>query len=327
MSRVPKGGMKDYGIALIHGDSLVGVLPLHLDQSSMRLISTGCTGSGPVLSALLSEKWRVRVAQEFLNRAEKLALRVGAKSINWEYPVVTNSVLANKGVPPLYDLDLINQTVMHSVIPLRKSEADLWNALSQSARQSIQKALKKGYTVAAEPWTINLDDYYEIHTQTYHRTGVNPHPREYFEELAKLSEDLGTHKLFVSRDSNGLTVAYHNSAVYGETGMYHTGCSTNVAAEDGVNHLLFWSAMNSLKDAGVRHYDSGIVIPRQSSKSKLHGISEFKRKFGGELHPSFRVFQSYDQHPKSGSGPGHENVLKVRRSTISSTLRKFSRKT
>src|SRR3546814_15950730 len=79
--------------------------------------------------------------------------------------------------------------------------------------------------------------------ETYRRTGVPPHPREYFEGIAKWTAPAEHSVLWRVRDASGAVIGYHNDACFGNGAYYHTGCSADGVGETGTGYLLFWEAM------------------------------------------------------------------------------------
>lgn len=160
-------------------------------------------------------------------------------------------------------------------------------SLRPDSRRRIRRAEERGYTVAREPWPEMLDAYYETHVETYRRTGAAPHPKCYFEGIARDMAPLGGAVLWVCRTAAGEPVAFHNSARFGNGSVYWTGCSRTEHAEAGVNYLLFWHAIAGAREDGCRYYEVGEVFPDTADK-KLQGLTNFKTKFGGARYPIFR---------------------------------------
>src|SRR3546814_9110168 len=57
--------------------------------------------------------------------------------------------------------------------------------------------------------------------ETYRRTGVPPHPREYFEGIARWTAPAEHSVLWRVRDASGAVIGYHNDACFGK-GAYRS---------------------------------------------------------------------------------------------------------
>jgi hypothetical protein len=281
--------LSDVGFAIESQGSLLGVLPLHFDAANKRLASCGWGGSGPVIRADLGESRRLSLAGHLLNQARRTGLELGATEITWVHPAASRATIESKGVSPWFDLDLPTTYRAHAVVDLTRNCVEGTKYVSQSARQAAGIALARRYAVREEPWSENLTAYYDVHRETYSRTGVQPHPFEYFQGISRLASEQNSHRLFVARDEDGQAVAFHNSAIFQDSGMYHTGCSTARAETDGANYLLFVTVLRELSESGIVRYDCGPILPRQSEETKAKGISTFKRKFGGSLSMTHEI--------------------------------------
>jgi hypothetical protein len=132
-----------------------------------------------------------------------------------------------------------------------------------------------------------LDEYYRVHVETYHRTGVRPHPRAYFAGIATTIAKDGHAVLWVGRDASNHPVAFHNCARFRDGSLYWTGCCETSHLPSGVNYLLFWHALAGAQEDGCGWYETGEAFPN-TDDSKLKGLTLFKAKFGGELYRYYR---------------------------------------
>jgi len=130
-----------------------------------------------------------------------------------------------------------------------------------------------------------VEAYYDVHKETYLRTGVQPHPKAYFEGIARQSTQ--HHLLWVGFDPLGKPVSFHNDARFQHSSLYHTGCSETAHMNSGINYLLFWEAIVGAKADSCRWYEIGEAF-LSAAEGKDKGLNGFKSKFGGELHRFFR---------------------------------------
>jgi hypothetical protein len=300
---VERWQLEDHSFALTEDSRLLAVMPLQYCPPIRVMSSTGWGSSGPVVSAGLGIKHRKKVLTQMFEHAENLARQCGAVEFSFGVPPVNQiSINAPWGVNPYLDYGFEERSGVTRILDLSLDVEILWKDLSEIARRTINRARHTGYTVERGDWQAEVDTYYACHVETYTRTGVPPHPKAYFEGIADCSTPKGMSVLWVCRDAGGKAVAFHNSALFTGSGMYHTGCSASDAIEEGVNYLLFWEVMCGLKDMGIRWYECGEVCPNTTQesfgKNKLFGTAVFKSKFGGENHRYFRCFKRLVQEEK-----------------------------
>ena len=179
----------------------------------------------------------------------------------------------------------------------------MWRGLSPDARRQVRLAREAGYSVERADWAQSLEHYYALHCETYDRTGVASHPREYFSGIAHHMAPQGHAVLWRVRDSAGEIVGYHNDACFRNAAYYHTGCSATGSGASGAGYLLFWESIIGARNAGIRWYDCGTVFPH-AEDGKQRGLTTFKTKFGGEMHRQFRATTRFvtPQSRKAESG-------------------------
>jgi hypothetical protein len=285
---VREWGLSDSSFAVAERGKVVGIMPLQLHTASNVMGSSGWGGSGPVIVSGLSKKQRNRVMRIMFDHAQAVARNSGATTLQfWTSPVTRASASAAWGVSPFVFFGFNDKSGIAQVIDLSQTENSLWRGISETSRHAVRKAVAAGISAAEVSWTEMLEEYYSTHCENYVRTGVTPHPRMYFEGIARELGTRGHAALFVARNSAGSAIAFHNSLRFGIGGCYHTGCSKAEALESGANYLLFWEALKAAKVAGLKWYDCGEITP-VASADKLSGLTAFKTKFGGEPHRFFK---------------------------------------
>jgi hypothetical protein len=296
---VEQWGLEDFSFGLRENGKLLAVIPLQLNRHSGRISSSGWGGSGPVLHPALVGKNRHRVMKAALYQCVARGRDCGATHFDFSASPVTRSAVTSAwGVNPFIAYGFEDQAGLSQVVDLAPPEETLWAGLSADARRQVRIAREHGYTVERADWDACLDHYYALHCETYRRTGVPPHPREYFAGLASCTAPTGHSVLWLARSPGGEVIAYHNAAWFGAGGYYHTGCSAAEASESGASYLLFWEALLGAKAAGIRWYDCGAIFPT-AKDPKQRGLTTFKTKFGGEAHRLFRVEMQLQQAAES----------------------------
>ena len=289
---VPDWQLQDYSFALTNANQLVAVVPLQFDPRNGNLSSTGWGGCGPIVAQNLSETRRHAAIREAFDRMDAIARDTGARQLGfWTLPVTASSIGNVRGVNPFVFYGFEDKSGISQVINLRESESTLWKGLSTTAQQTVRKAIRTGYKVERGAWPELADDYVRIHRETYERTGVTPHPRAYFDGIAR--EMASHHALWVGYNRTGHPIAFHNDMQFGNGSWYHTGCSTSEALDAGVNYLLFWQSIRAAKTAGFHWYDCGEIFPNTTDQ-KSKGLTLFKTRFGGDPHRFIKCIRTYE---------------------------------
>ncbi|WP_085902020.1 lipid II:glycine glycyltransferase FemX [Kiloniella majae] len=285
---VERWRMQEQGFAVKKGSQVLAVVPLHYQPDENYLTSSGWGWTGPVLADGISSKLEKKIRGAIYDRIVDLGKTLRARVYLEGAPPITRRSLENKwAVNPCIASGLTDTSTQSLILDLTQSEDELWLGLSQDARQQIKKAEKNGYTVNLCSWKDNVDRYYQLHCETYTRTGVPPHPRAYFEGVAQSVDPEKYTALWGGVSPDGEVIAYHNDCCFGDAALYHTGCSSPEHMVSGINYLIFWHAILGSKRAGRKWYEIGEVFPGAKG-NKEEGLSIFKSKFGGEVHRYFR---------------------------------------
>lgn len=172
------------------------------------------------------------------------------------------------------------------VIDLKQNNDDIFRAYSQTTRNLINKCSKDVNIniVEAQPTLEDMELYYNLHVETYLRTGVNPHPKSYFQHIFfNILPKKICRILFLY---NGKTlVAAHNTLLFKDAAIYWTGASITDKGE-GESRLLMHKQIMYAKMHGCKYYEVGEAFPNERY-GKLKGLNDFKKSFGGFLHPLF----------------------------------------
>ncbi len=189
-------------------------------------------------------------------------------------------------VNPLIFFGYKNTISQAYVIDLSQSEEDIFRGYVQTTRNLINRTQKDTGIVIVEAKATqeDLDKYYELHVETYKRTGVTPHPKEYFEKIFFGILPLKKcHILFLYK--NDKLIVAHNTLIYKDVAMYWTGCSVTDKG-DGETRLLMHNQIIWAKKNGCKFFEVGECFPNVF-EGKLKGLNDFKKSFGGFIHPIF----------------------------------------
>lgn len=309
VTEVEPWGYQELGFGLADGNDLVAVMPLHFQPSSKVMGSSGWGGAGPIVASGIEPARRASIVAEALREATSRATANGAVRLDVASSPVTRRAIAGEPEDAAYSASgFLDRSLTSQVIALDRSEQDIWMDLSKTARNLVRRAEKAGFRVEQVDWEANLDAYYDMHTETYTRTGVTPHPKAYFAAIAKHVATSNSARLFALLTPAGEPIAFHNMAVLGSGAYYHTGCSREIAGSDGAGYLLMFEAIKAARLAGILRYDCGWIFP-EADEGKQKGLTLFKTRFGGEPRRSFRAELSFAQQssalPQQSAPPSH----------------------
>ena len=161
------------------------------------------------------------------------------------------------------------------------TEDELFNNLHPKRRNSVRVAEKNELTVK---WTNTVDDFYTLYEDTMKRAGMFCEPYEYFKQMIAL---LGEQQVlcgvsyFKNRPQAALCVPFSRYSAY----YMHGATSDN--HEAGAMDFLQWEAIKILKAKGVKQYNFVGARLSDISGTKLDGIQNFKKRFGGELERGY----------------------------------------
>ncbi|WP_161539643.1 GNAT family N-acetyltransferase [Paramagnetospirillum kuznetsovii] len=278
----------DLSFGAVENGALVAAVPLSFSPDGGCLASPWFGASGPVIAEGLHWRQQRRLLVAIMDRVRQLAAEHGARSVEFSLSPTSPRSLANRwGINPLAAFGLKDVSTQSRLIDLTLGEAALWEGLSKDSRYQVRRARAAGYTVERRPWGEMLDDYYRTHVETYQRTGASPHPKAYFDGVARLMAAQGRAELWVGLAAGKTPVAFQNIARFDGRFKYWTGCSSGEHLDSGVNYLLMWSAIASAATENGQWFEMGETFPGEVS-SKNAGLTTFKSKFGGEDHRSFK---------------------------------------
>jgi hypothetical protein len=276
-----------HSFAAVEAGRMIGVMPLGLDPETGVMSSGAWTDGGPVVLAELSEARRRKVCTALLDRALEMARERNARRLHVSLtPLSPASLNSRWGVNPLLELGFSDVSTHAWIVDLGPPEAELWARLSENITRQIKKARARGYVVELHPWEGMFDRFYELHCETYARNGLPPHPTGNFLPLKDVFAPAGHALLWVCFDRDRNPVGFHAATLFKQFGYYHVGNARTSHLDNGVNPLLFWTAMLELKSRGCRWYGLGEAFPLESGKAGT--LSDFKRKFGSEMHRWFK---------------------------------------
>jgi len=287
-------GYRDHSFAILSDrgevEALVPVYALESRRFGGLLKFRSLDVFGGVAHAPTLGETRRRAADEAaMAELARLAATTHAIGIGGSLPTMAPAWRGPEGprVNPLLNLGWQDCSSQTWVIDLRQGVDALWKSMEGRARTSVRKAEASGLIVRRSTDPAEWRSYYEMHLETYRRTGAEHHSSAYFQTIwEKLIPTSRAYVLFA--ESDGELIAAVNVGVYKRGCVYWTGCSRGDARESNATSLLLWTAIKNLANEDFADwFDAGEAFPNIHT-GKLHQLSEFKKSFGGILYPFFR---------------------------------------
>lgn len=278
-----------YSFAVIWRNKVVGIMPLFQSHSNRaRLVSTTMGPAGPALADDLEPAVRQAVLEHIYYTIRRLAVKNKNAILDvFLHPLAPASVKRGSLLwNPLLKWGFLDTSTQTYIIDLSKSLEEIWANFRSVLRYDIRKAEKFGYEVRLATSMEDIEDYYHMHVETYNRTGVSPHPFEYFQLIWEYFGVCSLANFFIAY-KDGAPVAALNVATYKEAALHWTGASKTEFMKTGVNKLLQWEAIKWCKERGFLWYESGEAFP-ETKEGKHAGLDFFKRSFGGVIYPFYK---------------------------------------
>lgn len=284
-------GYRDMGFAVLEPGSgrLLAVMPLHLVEGNLlRLIPWKTLDSlgGPACVNGLGEGHHHHLLQSVSTELKVLAQQRKVVETNLALspmaPVYRGDSCPR--VNPLISAGYENTLTQTWVIDLRQGKDDIWAHFEKRARTAIRKAEKLNVRVRAASGEEDLDVYYNLHCETYHRTGAKPHPRNYFKAIWEAYIANGLAWMLIA-EHDGVPISAENFGCYKNAVIYWTGASSQLGLDLQASSLVQWIAIQKMVDEGFHFYETGEAFP--SAEGKLKGLNDFKQSFGGTLYPRY----------------------------------------
>ncbi|MSR67819.1 peptidoglycan bridge formation glycyltransferase FemA/FemB family protein [Candidatus Peribacteria bacterium] len=165
------------------------------------------------------------------------------------------------------------------ILDLTHTEDRILAAMHPKGRYNIGVARKHGITVT-EGSKQDIDAFYELLQNTGNRDGFKISQKSHYTRF--LSDLEGSFMLIAKHE--GKAIAGLMGVTWNGTGFYYYGTSSYKHRHLMAPYLLQWEAIRYCKSAGCTRYDLLGIAPENVSKDDpWAGISDFKRKFGGEV--------------------------------------------
>ncbi len=182
-------------------------------------------------------------------------------------------------------------------------------------RNQIRQAVRHGLRVSCHLPSSDSEvqdayrDFVPLHRQSWQRTGMTPHPPEYWSALSRAILDGGGRDIVVYvRNGEGTALAAVSCHTRDGRALYWAGASSEEGLRLRANPLCLHAAIQLCRQLGVHHFELGRFDAREPSPKEL-AITRYKAQFGGEL---VRII-GFQTRPPVGSAALRRAAALVRR--------------
>lgn len=176
------------------------------------------------------------------------------------------------------------------IIDLTLSEEELLKQMKPKGRYNVKVAERNNIEIKIDSSQTGINNFLNLYRQTTQRNGFEGKSESYFKHLMPHLKKSGYGEVFTAF-VEGEPVASALVIFYEERATYFYGASSDTHKEKMAPYLLHWKIMQYAKKKGFKEYDLWGIAPEGKKDHVWHGITQFKKKLGGE-HLNF--IGSYD---------------------------------
>jgi len=284
-------GYQDASIAFVDDrDAILAVMPMHRTVVRaacviplIRFTSLG----GPACAGDLPANLRANVLSALHDHLLQLVVENNAIAVEAQIAALTPTlnIAAAPKVNPLIFSGFENTQTETWMVDLTRPDDQIRKRYSELTRRELRKASQGDIRMREAAGPQDLDIYYQLHLETYGRTGAKPHPLGYFQAIFEKFQPRGLARILFA-ERHGKVQAAQNTGRYKSGAIYWTGASIS-EKEGGENRLLFDAQIMAARAEGFIRYETGQAFVN-SNDAKATGLSRFKRSFGAEMYPFYR---------------------------------------
>ena len=227
---------------------------------------------GPLLHGTWNMEHRTEILDLLISEIEKITAEQNSIFVRFEFQENLNFDL-----PRSKKVDEENFPLATLRIDLQKPLDEILAEMKPKGRYNINVAKKHGIQVSIEN---SADDFFALLEKTTARDGFSGHPKSFYQ---KMIDELGGDCVLLVAKKGDQPIAAIIVTFGGDTATYYFGASDYEFRNLMASYLLQFEAIKIAKERGCHFYDFLGVAPKDSSKHHLAGVSDFKKKLGGEV--------------------------------------------
>ncbi len=218
-----------------------------------------------------------------LSDLQKYAKSQGAYTVRVEPEIKDNSdvkkILKSNGFLRAHKDINPEHTVINDV---SISDDEIDANFSQTIRQTWRKSDKNHITYSVVDDPDEIDVFLDMIHDVAKRTGMQPHPDQYFRDMAKVLFASGNARLLVAKIDNS-PAASMILINEGDTYTYAHAASYTKYRKESPSTALLCYAMHYAHNKGAKYVDLYGVAPEGADENHpWYGFTKFKINFGGD---------------------------------------------
>lgn len=163
----------------------------------------------------------------------------------------------------------------------------IFQKMHKNTRYSIKSAHKRGIEVKIvdTPEILNyFDEFMEVMNIMAQKKRITLANREYYSSIFKYLSEFSTTKYWLAISKyGGKNLAFGLFIVYDNVAHYFYGCSREEEKTRFPMYALIWESIKLAKELKCNFFNLGsISTDKFLSTADFHGLTSFKKKFGGE---------------------------------------------
>lgn len=221
------------------------------------------------------------VVNIFMKEIKKIA-----KENNCVFVRVRPQLLSNNFSKKLFRRLGFRDAPMHlhaeltSQLSLNKNEEEILKGMRKTTRHEIKKAVSQGVKILSSTDQKLFGKFYNLQVETAKRQNFVPFSKNFLQNQFETFSRAGNSLLYSAFFQNKL-LAQAFVIFYGKEADYHYGASTEFGRKYPGAHFIQWEAIREAKRRGMERYNFWGVAPIDDINHRFHGVSVFKRGFGG----------------------------------------------
>ncbi len=168
------------------------------------------------------------------------------------------------------------------IIDLTNSKAKLLEQMKPKGRYNINLAERKGVSIQRikHPTPKHIDAFYKLYEETFNRNKFDGKDKQFF--LNYLSSCKEFSEMYFAKIDNDIA-ATSIVVNFGKRVTYLYGASSRAHKEYMAPYLMHWEIMKTAKSEKFKEYDLwGVCRSDKDKDHDWHGLTQFKKKFGGK---------------------------------------------
>lgn len=168
------------------------------------------------------------------------------------------------------------------ILDISKPEEEILAQMKQKGRYNIKVAEKNGVVVERDS---GIENFYELYNTMAKRQKITFRSKQYYEKLFDILSSKGYVEVltaYIVENKKKTAIASAVISFYGARATYLFGGSSDRFRNMMAPYLVQWSAIREARNRGCSEYDFFGIAPPDSPDHPWAGVTDFKKKFGGE---------------------------------------------